>query len=111
MNKYIFTKEEKKILIELICNEQTHMIIKDHTKYESDKYKKLEELKVKIKDCEVVNIADITMCSSEVCPMREECYRVRAKPSEYQSWSNFEYRCNEKSGFCDFIPVKHFNKS
>ena len=43
-------KEEKKLLSELICNEQTHMIIKDHTKYESDKYKKLEELKVKIKD-------------------------------------------------------------
>ena len=50
MNKNIFTKEEKKILIELICNEQTHMIIKDHTKYESEKYKRLEELKVKIKD-------------------------------------------------------------
>ena len=50
MNKNIFTKEEKKILIELICNEQTHLIIKDHTKYESDKYKKLEELKVKIND-------------------------------------------------------------
>ena len=43
-------KEEKKVLIELICNEQTHMIIKDHNKYDSDKYKKLEELKVKIKD-------------------------------------------------------------
>lgn len=43
-------KEEKKTLIELICNEQTHMIIKDHTKYDSEKYKKLEELKVKIKD-------------------------------------------------------------
>lgn len=43
-------REEKKMLIELICNEQTHIIIKDHTKYESDKYKKLEELKVKIKD-------------------------------------------------------------
>ena len=43
-------KEEKKLLLELICNEQIHMIIKDHSKYESDKYKKLEELKVKIKD-------------------------------------------------------------
>ena len=43
-------KEEKKLIIELICNEQTHRIIKDHTKYESNKYKKLEELKVKIKD-------------------------------------------------------------
>ena len=50
MSKCIFNKEERKLLIELICNEQTHMIIKDHTKYESEKYKKLEELKVKIKD-------------------------------------------------------------
>lgn len=49
-NKINLTKEEKKILIELICNEQTHMIVKDHTKYDSQKYKKLEELKVKIKD-------------------------------------------------------------
>lgn len=44
------TKDDKKTIIELICNEQTHMIIKDHTKYESEKYKKLEELKIKIKD-------------------------------------------------------------
>ena len=43
-------KEEKKMLIELICNEQTHMIVKDHTKYDSQKYKKLEEWKIKIKD-------------------------------------------------------------
>lgn len=47
---HLLTKSEKKILIELICNEQTHMIIKDHTKYDSDKYKSLEELKIKIKD-------------------------------------------------------------
>ena len=46
----MINKEEKKILLELICNEQIHMIIKDHTKYESEKYKILEELKVKIKD-------------------------------------------------------------
>lgn len=43
-------KEDKKLLLELICNEQTHMIVKDHTKYESDRYKHLEKLKVKIKD-------------------------------------------------------------
>ena len=43
-------KEENKLLIELICNKQTHMIVKDHTKYDSQKYKKLEKLKVKIKD-------------------------------------------------------------
>ena len=44
------TKHDKKILISLICNEQTHMIIKDHTKYESEEYKNLEALKIKIKD-------------------------------------------------------------
>lgn len=44
------TNEEKKLLIELICNEQTRMIVKNHTKYESDRYKHLEELKVRIKD-------------------------------------------------------------
>ena len=47
---WILNKEEKKMIIELICNEQTHMIIKDQTKYDSDKYKKLEVLKIKIKD-------------------------------------------------------------
>ena len=46
----ILNKEEKKLLLELICNEQVHMIVKDHTKYDSQKYKKLEELKIKIKD-------------------------------------------------------------
>ena len=43
-------KNEKKVIIELICNEQTHMIMKDHTKFDSDKYRELEELKVKIKN-------------------------------------------------------------
>lgn len=44
------SEHERKVIIELICNEQTHMIIKDHTKYDSDKYKDLEALKIKIKD-------------------------------------------------------------
>ena len=48
----ILNKEERKMLITLICNEQIHMIIKDHTKYISDKYKKLEELKAKVNECE-----------------------------------------------------------
>ena len=42
------TKEEKDILIELICNEQTmHMIAKD--KYDTEKYSILEELKAKLR--------------------------------------------------------------
>ena len=43
-----FTKDDRKLLLELICNEQIHMIIKDNTKYLSDKYKKLEALKAKV---------------------------------------------------------------
>ena len=46
----VFKKEEKKLLMGLICNEQIHIIIKNHTRYDADKYKKLEELKIKIKD-------------------------------------------------------------
>ena len=44
------TKEEKKLLLEVICNEQIHMVVKDRAKYESNRYKKLEELKVKMKN-------------------------------------------------------------
>ena len=53
-------------------------------------------------------MADITMCTSENCPMKDKCYRTQSKIDDYQSWSNFEYTCNENSGFCDFIAVKHF---
>ena len=42
------TKEERDILLELICNEQVlHMVAKD--KYETDKYVLLEQLKAKIR--------------------------------------------------------------
>ena len=47
---------------------------------------------------------DITMCSSKECPMRSSCYRTRAKPDKLQSWTNFEYFCNENSGFNEYIP-------
>lgn len=46
----IFSDKEKRMLIELISNEQIHMILKDRNKYDSYKYKALEQLKVKIKD-------------------------------------------------------------
>lgn len=46
----MLNEEEKKMLIELICDKQNRMIIKDYKKYKSKKYKNLEKLKVKIKD-------------------------------------------------------------
>lgn len=46
----IFNEEEKKILLKLIGNEQIHMLLKENKEYESEKYVRLEELKIKIKD-------------------------------------------------------------
>lgn len=46
----IFNKQEKKLILELICNEQIRMIMKDAGKYDSKRYKSLERLKVMIKD-------------------------------------------------------------
>lgn len=34
-------------------------------------------------------MVDITMCVNSQCPIREFCYRYRAKPSERQSYSVF----------------------
>ncbi len=48
---------------------------------------------------------DLTMCTSENCPMRDRCYRVQGTPSTYQSWCNFEYSCNEDNGFNDYINI------
>ena len=44
------TSDDRKLLIKLIFNEQMNMVEKDYAEYDSEKYKKLEELKVKIKD-------------------------------------------------------------
>ena len=49
MSELKFTKEEKDILLELICNEQVlHMVAKD--KYDTCEYVFLEQLKAKIKN-------------------------------------------------------------
>ena len=51
-------------------------------------------------------MADITKCTSTECPQRETCYRAQAKADPlWQSYSNFEYVCNEESGFQDYWPV------
>jgi hypothetical protein len=47
---HIFSDDERKILIELICEKQTQKIIKDPMCYTLRKYQLLEKLKVKIKD-------------------------------------------------------------
>ena len=47
---HIFSDDERKILIELICEKHTQKIIKDPMCYTLRKYQLLEKLKVKIKD-------------------------------------------------------------
>lgn len=44
------TDNQKRILIGLICKEQVDMMIKNHSNYESEEYKELEALKIRIKD-------------------------------------------------------------
>lgn len=46
---------------------------------------------------------DLQMCTSEMCPYRDTCYRKRKKPIENQSYFNYEYTCNENNGFCNYI--------
>lgn len=43
---------------------------------------------------------DITMCTNEECPHKEECYRFKATPSEYQSYGTFE---PDKNGECEYL--------
>ena len=52
---------------------------------------------------------DMTMCSSENCPERNRCYRSRATPDRLQSYSNYEYTCNENSGFESFLNIESDN--
>lgn len=50
---------------------------------------------------------DITLCTSENCTYKHMCYRSKCdNPNRfYQSYANFEYTCNETSGFNSFIPI------
>lgn len=43
------------------------------------------------------------MCTSIECPMRKECHRAKTDSDDRQDYFNFEYTCNENSGFCDFM--------
>lgn len=45
-----FSNDEKTLLINMICHRQTSMIVRNPTSYESDEYKNLEALKIKIKN-------------------------------------------------------------
>jgi hypothetical protein len=56
---------------------------------------------------------DITMCVNVECPLADSCYRVKAKPSDYQSWSFFNYKVTAKGIECsNFLEIyRHEVKS
>lgn len=92
-----FTKEERKLLLELICNEQVHMIIKDNTKYESEKYKKLEELKIKVNALEVKKTCENCACNE--CASNEDTYdpcsncKICSKTNSLERWTSKNAEC------------------
>lgn len=53
----------------------------------------------------MIIIAELTMCSSTSCPYSNDCYRAKGISNEHQSWSDFEYTCNENSGFENFVKM------
>ena len=52
----------------------------------------------------------MTACTSTECPMREKCYRASSKANQFEVSFNYEYGCNEYSGFRDFISAKSYSK-
>lgn len=47
-------------------------------------------------------MADITMCTQTLCPNAEHCYRIQAKPSDWQSWESFNYAISPRGVECDY---------
>ena len=43
---------------------------------------------------------DISMCNGNGCSKKDSCYRVKATPSKYQSYSDF-YNHLDEDGNCE----------
>jgi hypothetical protein len=51
---------------------------------------------------------DITMCSNNECPLKENCYRFKAIPSDWQSYSSFNpVKDNKYQYTCDHFMKIH----
>lgn len=48
---------------------------------------------------------DITMCSNHSCPSSNICYRFKAQPSKYQSYSEFKPEPDTEQCH-DFWPIE-----
>jgi len=47
---------------------------------------------------------DISMCSNDTCPLREQCYRFTAEPNPYrQSYGTFKPEIDEDKVECKYF--------
>lgn len=51
---------------------------------------------------------DITMCQSEVCIVRETCYRYTAKPNKYRQ--SYFFRAPGKDEKCKYYAPRRVSK-
>lgn len=51
-------------------------------------------------------MGDLVMCTSYECPMRKSCRRHSGISASNSQYYNFEYSCNENSGFADYMTLK-----
>ena len=92
-----FTKEDRELLLELIGNEQIHMIIKDNTKYLSDKYKKLEKLKAKVNAMDIKKNCETCACNE--CVSNDDAYdpcgncKICSKSETFERWKSKDAEC------------------
>jgi hypothetical protein len=47
---------------------------------------------------------DISMCSNDTCPLKDNCYRHTATPNEYrQSYAKFEWEVIDIIAYCEYF--------
>ena len=51
-------------------------------------------------------MADITMCTQNLCPNAKHCYRVQATPSDWQIMAAFDYTIGTNGVQCEnYMPM------
>lgn len=52
----------------------------------------------------------MTTCTSIKCPVKEVCYRSISDNDNCQARFNYEYTCNDYTGFPDYVSIKIHEK-
>lgn len=49
---------------------------------------------------------DFSMCNNDQCPAKDQCYRYKAKPSDYQWYTTFQF--DQDKGCPDYIKLNPY---